>query len=70
MFKDGYASFSGCLNPQLPNESLTRALDTKPGKFWHFADDRPGPDRGVYFELPNIAVWDCNVNDYVEFKIS
>lgn len=49
---DGYASFSGALNPLIPTERLVDTGETKPGSFWFFSGDYARADNGVDVEAP------------------
>jgi hypothetical protein len=49
---DGYASFSGSLDPAIPKDSLRDTGETAEGSFWFFHHDFAGADRGVHFRIP------------------
>lgn len=48
----GYASFSGGLNPTVPNEKLIELVDRRMGDFWFFHHDQSGAHRGVGVKIP------------------
>lgn len=52
LYRSGYGSFSGGLNPPIPVESLEQLAVSLPGEFWLFHHDRSGAGRAVYFDIP------------------
>jgi hypothetical protein len=44
---DGYASFSGSLDPAIDKKILIDTGETMPGSFWFFHHDHAGAERGV-----------------------
>jgi hypothetical protein len=65
---NGFASFSGGLNPPIDNDRFELMEETKNGKFWFFHHGFSGAHRGVQCEAP------CKVyrvtGEYVEFSLS
>jgi hypothetical protein len=57
---DGYASFSGALNPTVPTAALTPTGEVRGGRFWFFSGDYARADNGVDVEAP------CRVYRYDE----
>jgi hypothetical protein len=57
---DGYASFSGSLDPAIDKAKLRQTEETMPGSFWFFHHNFAGAERGVYFSIP------CRVFEIVE----
>ncbi len=49
---DGYASFSGSLDPAIDKSLLRDTGETMPGSFWFFHHDVAGAGRGVYCTMP------------------
>lgn len=49
---DGYASFSGTLNPTIPTKSLRDTGEVRPGRFWFFSGDHARADNGIDVEAP------------------
>lgn len=49
---DGYASFSGTLNPTVLTEALTPTGEVRTGRFWFFSGDHDRADNGVDAEAP------------------
>jgi hypothetical protein len=48
---DGYASFSGSLDPSIDKATLRDTGETEKGSFWFFHHDHAGADRGVSFKI-------------------
>ena len=57
---DGYASFSGVLNPTVPTAALTPTGEVRDGRFWFFSGDYARADNGIDVESP------CRVYRYDE----
>jgi hypothetical protein len=49
---DGYASFSGALNPSIPKSHLIDTGETRPGQFWFFKDNSPRAYNGIDVQAP------------------
>jgi hypothetical protein len=56
--KDGYASYSGCLNASIPKEQLRATGEILDGHFWFFHRDFWTAHNGVDVTAP------CGVYDY------
>ena len=54
----GYASYSGSLDPSLPKIALIDTGERRPGQFWFFHHDHSRAHNGVHFEI------DCRVYRY------
>lgn len=50
--RNGYADFSGSLDPSIPLEKIKLTNHTRLGKFWCFDEGWPGAHRGRTFYLP------------------
>src|SRR5208282_6740930 len=48
---NGYADFSGGLNPSIPKSALMDTGKPMRGTFWFFHHDMPGAYRGVRFSI-------------------
>jgi hypothetical protein len=48
---DGYADYSGGLNPPVPKSHLELTEETRDGGFWFFHHGSAGANRGVYFKI-------------------
>jgi hypothetical protein len=68
LFSNGYAEFSGSLNPLISASSLSLREEIELGEFWFFHHGEVGPGRGVHFSIP------CRVyattEDYNGYRIS
>jgi hypothetical protein len=64
MGKDGYASFSGGLDPSIPYDKLTNTGKTKPAMFWFFHHELAGAHRGVAVEI-EARVWEYRDETWV-----
>ena len=53
---DGFASFSGSLDPAIDKRRLTKTDELRNGSFWFFHHDRSGGHRGVGATMP-CTVW-------------
>jgi hypothetical protein len=51
-FGDGYASFSGSLDPCVPREKIEATGETRVAGVWFFHHDSAGAGRGVRAEIP------------------
>lgn len=60
-FGDGYASFSGSLNPCIPFTSLRFTGGRQGGEFWIFHHDHWQAHNGVTFTIP-VRVWEVIEN--------
>jgi hypothetical protein len=49
---DGYASFSGSLDPAINKARLRDTGEMLEGSFWFFHHNFAGAGRGVYFRIP------------------
>jgi hypothetical protein len=49
--RDGYASYSGGLDPAIPKNTL-EFIGIRDGTFWFFDHDRPGAGRGINVWMP------------------
>jgi len=49
---EGYASFSGGLNPSVPKSRLVLTDEIREGSFWFFHHDFMRAHNGVYFTAP------------------
>ena len=49
---DGYASFSGSLDPIVPHAGLVDTGRTKPGRFWFFSRNYARANNGIDVEAP------------------
>lgn len=52
LLSNGNASFSGGLNPCIPQDSLALTDEVMPDAFWFFHHSQSGPGRGVRFSVP------------------
>jgi hypothetical protein len=50
--RDGYADYSGALDPSIPKADLKDTGRTKDGQFWFFHHDSARAHNGVYFTVP------------------
>jgi hypothetical protein len=57
---DGYASFSGSLDPAIDKTKLRDTGETLEGSFWFFHHNQACAENGVYFKLP------CRVFEMVQ----
>ena len=55
---DGFASFSGTLNPTIPTGELEPTGETRQGSFWFFSGDYHAAGNSVHIEAP------CRVYKY------
>lgn len=60
---DGYASFSGSLNPAIPNEVIRETTGYAVGRFWFFHHDMPRAHSAVYVEML-VRVWGTSLLPY------
>jgi hypothetical protein len=56
LLDNGYASFSGGLNPAIDKNRIINTLELIEGRFWIFKDDISGAHRGIYFFIP-AKIW-------------
>ena len=49
---DGYASFSGALNPTIPTAALTPTGEVRSGRSWFFSGDYVRADNGIDVRAP------------------
>lgn len=49
---EGYADFSGALNPSVPTDSLTDTGETREGAFWFFRNGHHRAGNGVDAKAP------------------
>jgi hypothetical protein len=60
LLNNGYASYSGGLDPRIPYSKLKLSEEKKEGTFWVFKDDLAMAHNGIYFML------DCKVWNFIE----
>ena len=52
LFGNGQASFSGSLNPAIPQDTIAPTDEMMEGSFWFFHHNASGAGRGVSFKIP------------------
>jgi len=57
-FGNGFADYSGALEPSIPKSELQQTDGKRNGRFWFFHHDHPQAHNGVYFTIP------CRVYSY------
>lgn len=57
LHRNGYAEFSGSLDPSIAKSTLRRCSDRMPGRFWFFHHDEVRAHNGVHV-MVDCAVWE------------
>lgn len=48
---NGYISYSGALDPTIPNEDIIETRKKRAGLVWFFSRNRQGADRGIHYKI-------------------